>query len=181
MWKNACKNHAGSKTYPDVRKGLGKGSLDGFGFPSSPTVPSSLFPKVKAKESPFSPFPEYKHLQTYSYPVLPVAGLLPSLSLSYISSSFKVQFNITSSVDTSHPFTPRISLKEGEYALYVFFEWNLQELLVSVLSFGRISERFPVNSILFPRILTIFNLKGLDSLLRLPGNCSFGELEPFVL
>lgn len=55
-----------------------RGRLGWLGFPFSPTVPFSLLPNVKAKETLFLSFPEHQHLQTYSYPVLPVARVLPS-------------------------------------------------------------------------------------------------------
>lgn len=111
MWRNAYENHAGSKTYPDIREDQGKGNWDGFGFPSSPTASSTSVPNVKAKGTPFSPFPEPKYFQAFIYPILWLDCCL-FLSLPYFLSSFKIQF--------SH-LTPRINgvwRKESRLCVY---------------------------------------------------------------
>lgn len=39
----------------------------------------------------------------------------------------------------------------------LFAKWSKQELLVSALSLGRMSESFFYNTILIPRVLTVFD------------------------
>lgn len=49
---------------------------------------------------------------------------------------------------------------------------------MSVLSFGRMSETFHMNRIPIPRILTIFDQTGLNSMLRLLDIATLGNLKP---
>lgn len=42
MWRNASENHAGSKTYPDIREGLGRGSWMGLASLTQAQLPQLL-------------------------------------------------------------------------------------------------------------------------------------------
>lgn len=86
MWRNASENHAGSKTYLDVREGLGMGSLMGLASLTQAQLPQLLSLNSGLRGIPFSPFPERKHLQASSYTVFSVAGI-PAFS-SFSNTSF---------------------------------------------------------------------------------------------